>query len=62
MRGNDLKWCQGRFKVAIKENFSKMVVRHWKRLPREVVESLSLEMLKECGTEGAILVVWWVDC
>ena len=62
MRGNDLKWCQGRFKVAIKENFSKMVVRHWKRLPREVVESLSLEMLKECGTEGVILVVWWVDC
>ena len=62
MRGNDLKWCQGRFKVAIKENFSKMVVRHWKRLPREVVESLSLEMLEECGTEGVILVVWWVDC
>jgi len=48
--------------VAIKENFSKMVVRHWKRLPREVVESVSLEMLEECGTEGVLLVVWWVDC
>ncbi|KAK4832045.1 hypothetical protein QYF61_020560 [Mycteria americana] len=37
MRGNVLKWHQGRFR---------RVVKHWKRLPREVVESLSLEVFK----------------
>lgn len=50
--------AMGRLDIG-KNFFTEKVVKHWSRVPREVVESMYLEVLKKVWMWVLRDMVWW---
>ena len=60
-RGNGFKVGQGRFRLDIRKKFfTQRVLKHWNRLPKEVVDAPSLEAFKARLDVALGSLVWWL--
>ena len=60
-RGNGFKLGQGRFRLDIRKKFfTQVLMTHWNRLPKEVVDAPSLEAFKARLDVALGSLVWWL--
>ena len=60
-RENGFKLRQGRFRLDIRRNFfTRRVVKHWNRLPKEVVDAPSLKAFEARLDVALGSLVWWL--
>ena len=61
-KGNGFKLEKGRFRLHMREKFFTVrVVRHWNRLPREVVDAPLLGAFKARLDVALGSLVWWLE-
>jgi len=57
-RGNGHKMKHSKFQLKMRKNFTLRVTEPWPRLPREAVESASLEIFQPCQDAVLCSLLW----